>query len=112
MVRFRINVTHIFMAGGKVGPFIIKDNFDGNETAAFATISSDGDYFVSKANRSDSSGGTPLKKSYLFDGVTWINASPMPTQRVSPVCPLLEMDDGELSNIDQSIFTILPLARH
>ena len=85
------------MAGGKVGPFFFKDNQEENETPEFVTISSNGDGFISRVSGRDSSGGAALSTSYLFNGVTWVKASAMPTQRVGPVCSLLEMDDGEVT---------------
>ena len=41
-------------------------------------------------------GGTPLARTYLFDGNSWSKAEAMLEKRVSPVCSLVEMDDGEV----------------
>ena len=51
-----------------------------------------------KYNETDATivGGTPLKRGYLFDGKSWRKTAPMMQQRVSPVCSLVEMDDGEV----------------
>ena len=92
--HFRINVTHIFFAGGKVEPFIIGVD-DYYEDAEITTIRTD-DGFYGVVTAGVLTGGTALRKSYMFDGTTWVEAAAMPTQRVRPMCSLLEMDDGEV----------------
>ena len=93
---FRINVTHTFLAGGKVEPFIIKDGLDEDENAELTTIRTGSSTFQGKATAGVLAGGTPLRKSFIHDGQTWNPVAPLPTQRVSPVCSILEMDDGEV----------------
>ena len=87
-------MTHTFFAGGKVEPFIIGGD-DYSEDAEITTIRTD-DGFYGEATAGVITGGTALRTSYLVDGKTWIEAAAMPTQRVSPMCSLLEMDDGEV----------------
>ena len=95
-IIFRINVTHTFMAGGKVESFIITDGLDENEKAEFVPIRTVGNDTISTISAGVLSGGTASSKSFIHDGQTWKPVSPMLTKRATPACSLLEMDDGEV----------------
>ena len=41
-------------------------------------------------------GGTNFGDAWIYDGSGWTAIEPMSSVRVSPVCSLVEMDDGEV----------------
>ena len=78
-------------------PFIIPEILYDDEVFGDTTVEPDGGtlHFIESTSGAVS-GGTALRRSFIHDGQTWRNVTPMMTQRASPVCSLLEMDDGEV----------------
>ena len=53
-------------------------------------------YLVQEVEDNAVGGGTYFKEAWVYDGSRWTTIEPMSSVRVSPVCSLVEMDDGEV----------------
>ena len=89
-------MTHTFLAGGKVEPFVIEESLDDGQKLELSTIRSEENGFVQKVVEGAIGGAAPLTKSFMHDGRAWKKLAPMHTTRVSPACSLVEMENGEV----------------
>ncbi len=92
--HFRINSTHLFMAGGLAQTFNLVKDFAEEDYVRDST----GCLRASNATLVDGiGGGTYFDRAWIFDGKDWRNIAPMSVARDQPACSLVEMDDGEVS---------------
>jgi hypothetical protein len=91
---FRINSTHLFMAGGLAQTFNLVNDFAEEDYVRDST----GCLRASNATLVDGiGGGTYFDRAWIFDGKDWHNITHMSVARDQPACSLVEMDDGEVS---------------
>lgn len=83
-LQCRLNGSHIWIGGGFVPPFVIKDplevNVEGNP----------------EPTKKKTAGGIVLKKTWFFDGFSWIPATSMSEERNKAACSLLIDQNGEV----------------
>jgi hypothetical protein len=71
---FSINKTHVLIAGGYTGHYVLTDDF----------------------GRKITFGGKSLDRAWLFDGTYWEEVAPMATVRDRPACSLIQKEDGTI----------------
>ena len=74
MVILSINKTHVVMAGGYRGHYVLTDDF----------------------GRQITFGGRSLDRVWMFDGAYWEEMAPMDTVRDRPACSLFSGAEGRI----------------
>ena len=107
LASFRINKTHVFMAGGYAGAYTLCD-----ATAVNSNTGSEIPSFCNDPEIAPESfiEGVVLNKAWMFNGLAWIELPSMSARRDRPHCSIIQKNDGNVSRsleIDlnlQSIF--------
>jgi hypothetical protein len=84
----RLNGTHIWIGGGFVPPFEIKDPLE---------VEFEEDKKARQKVPKRTTGGKTLKKAWFFDGFSWIPTKSMGEERNKAACSLVIDKDGEVN---------------
>ena len=85
-LQYRLNGSHIWIGGGFVPPFEIRDPLEEKINGV-----------PTNTNRGKTGGGKTLKKAWFFDGFSWFPAKSMGEERNKAACSLAFDQDGEVN---------------
>lgn len=87
----RLNSSHVFMAGGYARNYTFCDELAEDNCNEKAGSTVDG-------------GGRVLRKSWMYNGDTWLDLPTMSIPRDRPACSLVQMDDDTVKPSETSKF--------
>ena len=95
LTSFRINKTHVFMAGGYAGAYALCD-----ATAVNSKTGSEIPSFCNDPEIAPESfiEGVVLNKAWMFNGLAWIELPSMSARRDRPHCSIIQKNDGNVSH--------------